>query len=236
MPFGFSHTAQDFSAASLRARKRFAALDWRYRRAPASGTALNVNRLTAPGELQFRVARLGDAIAILSLVEGAYRGDESRKGWTTEADLLAGQRTDLAQIAELIAESSGALWLATREAELLACVHFAPTAEPGEQVAQSLRGALRCVKLGMFAVRPTLQGQGIGSALLRHAERIAQSEYQANWLELHVIALRSELIGYYERRNYRITGETEEFPYGNSRFGLPLRDDLVFSVLRKQLA
>ena len=41
-----------------------------------------------------RPALLSDVPQLVSLVNSAYRGDESRAGWTTEAELLAGQRTD----------------------------------------------------------------------------------------------------------------------------------------------
>jgi hypothetical protein len=51
-----------------------------------------------------------------------------------------------------------------------------------------------------------------------------------------VIHLRDTLIAWYERRGYRRTGETEPFPYGDERFGIPRRDDLYFVVLEKALA
>jgi hypothetical protein len=37
------------------------------------------------------------------------------------------------------------------------------------------------------------------------------------------------------RRGYARTGELLPFPYGNDRFGLPLRDDLQFEALEKEL-
>ena len=49
-----------------------------------------------------------------------------------------------------------------------------------------------------------------------------------------VIARRRELIAWYERRGYALTGETRPFPMDDPRFGLP-REPLFFVVLRKRL-
>src|SRR5690606_28279470 len=88
--------------------------------------------------------------------------------------------------------------------------------------------------IGMFAIRPALQGGGIGRALLAEAERVARAR-GARAAEMTVIEQRVELLAWYARRGYLPTGETEPFPYGNPRFGLPRRDDLRFVVLAKPL-
>ena len=41
-------------------------------------------------------AHESDIEEIAALVNSAYRGESSRMGWTTEADLLSGQRVDAA--------------------------------------------------------------------------------------------------------------------------------------------
>ncbi len=51
-----------------------------------------------------------------------------------------------------------------------------------------------------------------------------------------VVNVREVLIAWYLRRGYHKTGETNPFPYGDDRFGKPLRDDLNFVVLEKNLA
>ena len=161
--------------------------------------------------------------AIVELVESAYRGDASRVGWTTEADLLDGQRTDVEAVTETITTASSVMLLTVDEAgRLMACCQ--------------LDGRDNGVAyFGMFAVRPEAQGSGIGGELLLEAERYAQAELAAGTLEMTVIGQRSELIAWYERRGYRRTGETRPFPYGDERFGLPRRDDLHFVVLAKAL-
>ena len=52
-------------------------------------------------------------------------------------------------------------------------------------------------------------------------------------LRMTVIDVRDELIAWYERRGYRRTGIRKPFPYGDTRFGVPRRDDLRFEVLEK---
>jgi ribosomal protein S18 acetylase RimI-like enzyme len=87
----------------------------------------------------------------------------------------------------------------------------------------------------MFAVRPGLQGGGIGRGVLAECERIARDEWGMPAMRMTVITQRGELIAWYERRGYRRTGESKPFPYGDERFGIPKRDDLRFEVLEKSL-
>jgi ribosomal protein S18 acetylase RimI-like enzyme len=171
----------------------------------------------------FRTAGAGDVPAIVALVESAYRGEVSRAGWTTEADLLDGQRTDPAEVAQVIGEPGSRIVLA-EDGEAGGVVGSVLVADEGD-----------AVYVGMFAVRPGLQGRGVGSALLAEAERVARQELRRAAARMTVLAQRPELIAWYERRGYRRTGLRESFPYGNPRNGLPRRDDLVFEVLRKPL-
>jgi GNAT superfamily N-acetyltransferase len=152
----------------------------------------------------------------VALVESAYRGEASRAGWTTEADLLQGQRTDADQVREALPH----LLLAAEGAELLGCCALTPKADHSY--------------FGMFAVRPGLQGAGTGSALLAEAERRARAAGLA-YVEMTVLSLRAELLAFYARRGYTDTGATRPFPYGDERFGTPQRQDLLFTVMVKRL-
>jgi len=173
-------------------------------------------------ELSFRTALSGDVAAIVGLVESAYRGDSSRAGWTTEADLLDGQRTDAAAVADIVIATDREVLLAYVDDELIACCEL--HARDGGTA-----------YFGMFAVVPTKQGGGIGAQVLAEAERIAAANWDAPVMEMTVIAQRRELIEWYERKGYTRTGETRPFPHGDERFGLPRRDDLEFVVLAKSL-
>ncbi|MDH6576886.1 GNAT family N-acetyltransferase [Kitasatospora sp. MAP5-34] len=172
-------------------------------------------------ELTFRTAEAADVPALVALIESAYRGDASRAGWTTEADLLGGRRTDEEAVAEAVARPDTLLLMAERAGELLGCCLL----EQREKVAY----------FGMFSVRPELQGGGLGRAVLAHAERVARERWGAAEVEMTVIDLREDLIAWYERRGYRRTGDHSPFPYGDERFGVPRRPDLRFERLTKAL-
>jgi ribosomal protein S18 acetylase RimI-like enzyme len=172
-------------------------------------------------ELSFRRALSEDVVRVVQLVESAYRGAASRVGWTTEADLLGGQRTDAEEVASLIAAPGACLLLALLSGRSVGCVLV--RAEAGSRV-----------QIGMFAVRPELQARGVGRALLGEAERLASAEWGATLARMTVIEQRGELLAWYARRGYHPTGETQPFPYGNPRFGLPRREDLRFVVLEKR--
>ena len=171
-------------------------------------------------DLHFRNAVAADIPAIVALVESAYRGEVSRAGWTTEADFLAGQRIDAEGVAADIGKTGSVIVLAEQDGQLLACCHLENTGE--------------VCYFGMFSVAPQLQGDGIGKQLMQEAERMALA-WQCTAMEMTVIDIRDELIAFYERRGYARTGIKKPFPYGDARFGLPLREDLRFEVLRKDL-
>jgi len=171
------------------------------------------------------VAVRNDAAALAELVNSAYRGDSSRAGWTTEADLLGGQRTDRQALEEFITQTTAvgdrAMLLHESGGRILACV----------QLEKRGNGAY----LGMLTVAPTLQAQGLGRGLLAAAEHFVRTEWQAQRMIMTVIEQRLELIEWYQRRGYARTGETAPFPYGDPRFGEPKRPDLQFIVLAKDL-
>ena len=171
--------------------------------------------------LRFRDAGIADVDAVVALVESAYRGDASRRGWTTEADLLDGRRTGADDVLASIARPRSRILLAERDGALLACAHVAEEDGAGY--------------FGMFSVQPELQGGGIGKAVLDKAEGIVRDDWQLPAMRMTVIDVREELIAFYERRGYRRTGITKPFPYGDARFGLPKREDLRFEVLEKLL-
>ncbi|WP_030759248.1 GNAT family N-acetyltransferase [Streptomyces sp. NRRL F-2664] len=174
-----------------------------------------------PAALSFRSAVEADVPELVALVESAYRGDASRAGWTTEADYLDGQRTDPDGVRAVIDNPDGVLLVVERADELVACCHIEHRGDHAY--------------FGMFAVRPGLQGGGLGKEILAEAERRARDTWGAGEMRMTVVNVREELIAYYVRRGYRRTGELSPFPYGDERFGIPLRDDLAFELLVKPL-
>ncbi|WP_326594710.1 GNAT family N-acetyltransferase [Streptomyces sp. NBC_01803] len=184
--------------------------------------------MTTTTDPTFRTAAEADIPALVALVESAYRGEASRTGWTTEADLLDGRRTDAAGVREVLGDPGGRLIVAELNGDLVACCHVARRdgPRPGESAAY----------FGMFAVRPVLQGAGLGRRVLAEAERLARAEWDAREMRMLVISARADLIAWYGRRGYTRTGRTSPFPYGDERFGIPRRPDLEFELLVKPLS
>ncbi|MEU6354841.1 GNAT family N-acetyltransferase [Streptomyces sp. NPDC047072] len=171
--------------------------------------------------LTFRDATDADVDTIVALVESAYRGDSSRVGWTTEADILEGQRTDPEGVREIVKSPDSRLLTVERNGEVVACCQL------------EHRGAY--AYFGMFAVSPALQGGGLGKVIIAEAERAVRESWGVTEMHMTVISVREELIAWYERRGYRRTGKTTPFPYGDERFGVPQRAGLEFELLIKPL-
>ena len=171
--------------------------------------------------LMFRGATLADLDALVELVTSAYRGDASRQGWTTEADFLEGNRIDRDVLARDIERPRSRVLIAERDAQMIACAHVCEEDGAGY--------------FGMFSVSPSLQGGGIGKALLAESERIVRNEWGLPAMRMTVIDIRDELIAFYERRGYALTGIKKPFPYGDPRYGIPTREDLRFEVMEKLL-
>jgi GNAT superfamily N-acetyltransferase len=172
--------------------------------------------------ISFRTAAAGDADVLVPFVNGGYRGESSKRGWTTEADLLGGQRTDAGKMREMIAVADARVELAFGEdGALLGCVHLKK--EPDGS----------CY-LGMLTVDPARQALGIGKLLMAHSEAVARA-WGCRRMRMTVISVRAELIAYYERRGYAKTGASEPFPEDDPRFGLPKVRGLTFVELAKSL-
>lgn len=171
--------------------------------------------------LQFRAATAADIDALVALVTSAYRGDVSKQGWTTEADMLDGQRIDPDVLRHDIERPRSRVVVAEQDGAMLACAHVSEEDGAGY--------------FGMFSVKPDQQGSGIGKRMMAETERIVRDEWKLPAMRMTVIDIRDELIAFYERRGYRRTGIKKPFPYGDERFGLPKRDDLRFEILEKAL-
>ena len=163
-----------------------------------------------------------DLPALHALIESAYRGNSARAGWSHEADLLDGQRTDVASLGEMLSDPAQHLLILRDGDDVRACV---AVADKSEGVAY----------LGMLTVDPMRQSAGVGRMILAAAEDHATAHFATTRIEMTVIAQRDELSAYYERRGYARTGERRPFPYDDPRFGRPRRDDLEFVVLEKRL-
>lgn len=169
-----------------------------------------------------RDARTGDIAALHALIESAYRGEASRAGWTTEADLLGGQRTDPEELADILADPEQTLMTAWDGDDLLACIRIQRQSDGAGY-------------FGMLSVSPTRQASGLGRRMVGAAEAALAQRFGARLVRISVFPQRDTLIAWYERLGYRDTGRTLPFDYDNLRLGVALRDDLHFIVMEKPL-
>lgn len=169
--------------------------------------------------MKFTHAEPNDIPTLTSLLNRSYRGDSSRAGWTTEADLLSGKRIDEAGVEQLLGDPDSLILIAQSEDRVFATIHAHHENES--------------VHFGLFAVEPSLQGGGIGKELLAYAESEAIRHWGVTSAIMEVITNRSELIEYYERRGYVRTGEMIAFPH--SPLWQSKADNLALEVLKKSL-
>jgi ribosomal protein S18 acetylase RimI-like enzyme len=165
-------------------------------------------------------ANPSDIAELVRLINSAYRGEGAKKGWTTEADLLDGTRTDEHNLIGLLNDpSSVILKYSNQQGKIEACVN--------------LQKKDNKLYLGMLTVSPELQGAGIGKQLLSAADEYAKKNSCAA-IFMTVISVRSELIAWYERHGYKKTGEVKPFPVGEE-FGIQ-KQPLEMIVMEKSIA
>jgi len=204
--------------------------------------------------ISVRDATLADVPAVVALVESAYRGDASRAGWTTEADLLVGRRTDEEEVTRLLTTPGNVILVATHDVHDVRDTHethdtqethdeHGPATDTGG--AGGAGAPVGCCHLqrrpdgtayfGLFAVRPAAQGGGIGGVLLAAAEQRARRDWAAKKMEMTVIGQREDLIAWYRRKGYQPNGHSFPWPPSENVRSTPLRDDLYFAAFEKPL-
>jgi predicted N-acetyltransferase YhbS len=171
--------------------------------------------------MEFRIqpATTADVAALNKLVNSAYRGESSRQGWATEADLLDGTRIDEAALRDIIHTPGTTVLTYIEKDSILGCVE--------------LRKEGTGMYLGMLSVRPDLQAKGIGKKLMFAGEDFART-HGCTKMFMTVISVRTTLIDWYVRHGYRLTGERKPFNMPDERWGIP-KQQLEFVVLEKVL-
>jgi ribosomal protein S18 acetylase RimI-like enzyme len=166
------------------------------------------------------IATAEDIPALVSLLNSTFRGDASKKGWTTEADLLKGDlRTDEATLTKLM-QTPGAVFLKYVNEDN--CIEGCVFLDKKDSR----------LYLGMLSVSAMIQAKGIGKQLMTAATEYAASQ-KCTCIFMRVISVRRELIAWYQRQGYIDTGKTEPFPT-DERFGIPTQP-LEFVIMEKQI-
>ncbi len=165
--------------------------------------------------LTIRAATTADLPAIHPVIERAYRGETARQGWTHEADLIEGPRTDLETLTAIVQDPAQVLLSAWEDGTAIGCVNVVN------------RGG-GTAYLGLLCIDPLRQAAGLGRQLIAAAEAHARTVFGCTRMEMTVIEERRKLIEYYVRRGYAETGERRDFP-------IPLDPPLFMTVLAKPL-
>lgn len=181
--------------------------------------------MNSEASVTFREANSDDQKSLVSFINGAFRGDFSCQGWTTEQSLLDGQRLDGDMLNEIMNKPNMVIliFFEPKEETLIGCVSL--------QYQQSSNS----VYLGLLTVRPDRQARGHGKFILRISEKFIIEKWNPDYIEITVIVQRNELINYYERRGFYDTKRREPFPMNDPKFGIPKRNDLAFCIMRKDL-
>lgn len=167
--------------------------------------------------LTIRPATQADLPRIHPVIERAYRGEAARAGWTHEADLIIDSpRTSIASLTGIVEDPNQRLLIAEEDGRAIGCV----------QVTYKGHGL---AYLGLLCVDPGLQSAGLGKRIVAAAEEAAREDFGATAMEMTVIDRRAELIAFYERRGYAVSGEKRDFPV---TLDPPLFMDVLVKPLR----
>lgn len=170
--------------------------------------------------LDLKSVLISDAQRLSDFVNSVYRGEEATRSWTSEASFIGGQRVDQQMIIDILNDPNQTI-LQNSDDPLRCCIHLKKDGD--------------IVWLGMITVKLSEQGSGLGKALVSSAERFAKEKWHTKYAKMNVIAFREELISWYERRGYQRTPERAPFPYGDARYGVPMRSDIEFMIMTKDL-
>jgi ribosomal protein S18 acetylase RimI-like enzyme len=162
-------------------------------------------------------ATLEDVSKLNNLINSAYRGESSKKGWTTEANILEGSRTTEKELTEIIQDQKNTILKYTEKNQIIGCV--------------LLINKEKLLYLGMLTVSPELQNSGIGKKIVQEAEILA-SKWRLPKIVMTVISVREELILWYKRQGFVDTGIREPFPLSEV-YNQTSNEPLEFMVLEK---
>lgn len=186
-----------------------------------------LNRTLVGSDVRRETPRLeraqdGDIAEVVSLLNRAYRGTGDDIRWTTETGLINGDRINETTLRRELVDTSHAMLMVWRfHGDVRGCVWLEPQADG-------------VWYLGSLAIEPQLQNEKLGRRLLESAEKWVGAN-GGKAIKITVIDVRAALIGWYERRGYRRTGQKMPFPESDNRFGTPAKSGLRFEELEKSI-
>ncbi|RZG75033.1 GNAT family N-acetyltransferase [Acinetobacter sp. WCHAc060025] len=171
-------------------------------------------------KLEFRIAQISDIPNLVLLINSAYRQKDGNS-WTSEAEIVSGDRINYQQLEQSLFQKNFKLFVAELEGNLVACIGLTFDQDN--------------VEVGTFCIASEYQNQGIGKQALDFAEKYVVDLKLPNLNDfvMWVLSIRHELIAYYERRGYVQTGVVDEYPL-DADVGIP-QVDLHLVEMRKAL-
>ncbi|TCH65261.1 GNAT family N-acetyltransferase [Acinetobacter sp. ANC 4862] len=163
--------------------------------------------------LRYRTANLNDINNLIGLINQAYR-TTTGASWTSEQDIVAGDRINRQQLLDSLSQQNFSLFVAEMvedlDSALVACI--------------GLTFQQNAVEIGTFCVASDWQNQGVGKQILAYAEQKAFAICPTLIsYEMFVLDARTELIQYYERCGYSKTACVESYPI-HANVGQPVID------------
>jgi ribosomal protein S18 acetylase RimI-like enzyme len=165
--------------------------------------------------LIIRPAELSDLDVLQAVIQRAYRGRSASASWSHEGELPEGERVSRGDLEALLGAANARLSVAEIAGRLVGSSLVVAVA-PGQ------------CEIRLVSVDPSVQGEGVGGQLLRHAEVLAVEAFAASHAVIEVLQHRSRLIAYYERRGYRRTDGSRPYPF-------QLKVPATFLTYRKEL-
>lgn len=166
---------------------------------------------------------------LVELVNQAYRPDEAEQSWSNEAHLVKGNRISQQQMQALWTDHSTLLILKSMQMDtakkrlvekILGCVYI----EYQDTAAY----------IGMLTIAITYQNQGLGHLMLGQAEQHIKKRAAIKTIQMSVLSGRPELLAFYQRRGYQLTGESSAYPV-DADVGQPFDANLKIIKLEKNL-
>jgi ribosomal protein S18 acetylase RimI-like enzyme len=162
-----------------------------------------------------RPAELSDLEELQAVIQRAYRGRSASASWSHEGELPEGERVSRGDLEALLGAANSRLSVAEIAGRVVGSSLVVAVA-PGQ------------CEIRLVSVDPSVQGDGVGGQLLRHAEVLAVEAFAASHVIIEVLQHRSRLIAYYERRGYRRTDDSRPYPF-------QLKVPATFLTYRKEL-
>jgi ribosomal protein S18 acetylase RimI-like enzyme len=168
-------------------------------------------------EIQLRLATIEDVPRLGEVIQFAYRGGKPKRSWASEEGKVTGIRTTSEELETLISAADKVIIVAVMSEQIVGSVLVEKEGSEAH--------------IGLLAVDPDMQSNGIGRTLLQAAENHAYEEFGSTKFLMTILCGRDDLLAWYTRAGYSDTGKTKPFPKDTG--AVELVSGLYFQILSK---